>query len=83
MGNYVRLGPFSLRVSTKHYASWGFDLIRIGGLGVWSRCSDGSRMIAGYHPRDSLTWLWALYWRSGRLVWRSQKKMPRKAEPTP
>ena len=68
MRNYVRLGPVHIKVSNRHLAKWGFPLIRIGGLSLftWDNC--GVFMPAAYHPRSSLTWLWSLSIYRGKAI---------------
>jgi hypothetical protein len=58
MRSVVNIGPVSVRLSRKGVASWGYPTIRIGGLSLFSRSSNGDMHIAGYHPRKSSTWLW-------------------------
>lgn len=58
--NYLNIGPLSLRVSRKHLAPWGYELIRIGGLSLFDRTSAGDLMLAGYHPAKSNTWHWSV-----------------------
>jgi len=60
MRNYLTLGPLKLLISRKYLASWGFPLLRVGGLSLWSKSSNGERILASFHPRDSLTWHWSL-----------------------
>lgn len=55
-GNWLRLGPASIRIGSRHLAASGFPRLQIGGLSIWSRCSDGSLLLASYHPRNSPTW---------------------------
>ncbi|WP_398472933.1 hypothetical protein [Tardiphaga sp.] len=66
--NYLRLGPIHIKVSNKYLANWGYPLLKIGGAEFWSRSNDGRRMLAAYHPRSSLTWLWALYVYRGKAM---------------
>jgi hypothetical protein len=59
MSNWLTLGPVSLRISSKHLAPWGFPRLRIGGYEFWTWNNDGNFMPAGYHPRNSITWIWS------------------------
>lgn len=63
MGNYLRLGPVHLRVSTKHLANWGYPAVRIAGLSLLTRDNGGRLHLASYHPKGCTTWHWfiALY----------------------
>lgn len=56
--SYIHIGPVAIRVGTKGLASWGYDMIHVGGLSIGSRVNDGSLNLISYHPRSSLTWLW-------------------------
>lgn len=77
MRNYIKLGPVSLRVSRKYLAPWGFALVQIGGLDVWSWHNDGSLGLASYHPRGSLCWHWSASIRKGALKqWAQRAKAP-------
>jgi hypothetical protein len=60
MRNYLIFGPVRIRISSKHLASWGFARISIGGLSLWSWSNSGELILASYHPRSSLTWLWSV-----------------------
>jgi hypothetical protein len=61
LGNFITLGPVSLRVGSKHLAPWGFPRIRIGGLSLWSWTNSGHFVPASYHPRSSITWIWSAW----------------------
>lgn len=58
--NYIRVGPIAVRISRKNLAKWGWPVIELGGLRLFSRNSNGELGLAAYHPRDSLTWHWAI-----------------------
>lgn len=58
--NYHSLGPVSICISRKGIASWGYECLRIGGLRLFTRNSNGSYCIASYHPRSSGTWYWSV-----------------------
>lgn len=58
--NWVRLGPVSIRIGSRHLASWGYPRIAIGGLSIWSRMNTGQRILVSYHPRRSVTWVFSL-----------------------
>lgn len=60
MKNYISLGSVRLRISRRYLAKWGYPLIEIGGLSLLTRCNDGRLLLASYHPRSSITWLWAI-----------------------
>lgn len=80
-GIYRSFGPISIRVKSRkkaHLAPWGFPWLQIGGLSLFSGTSSGGWVIAAYHPRNSLTWLWMLFTHGGRLRLKTQKRMPRK-----
>lgn len=78
MRNYVHLGPVSIRVSRKHLASWGYPLVRIGGLSLLTWDNTGRLQIASYHPGWSITWLWFVAIdKRLRVRIRRQKAMPR------
>lgn len=58
MSNWFTLGPVCIRIGSKHLAPWGYDRIRIGGFGMFSRTSSGELTLAAYHPRGCTTWHW-------------------------
>lgn len=60
VSNWLILGPVRVRVGSKHLAPWGYPRIEVGGLSLWSRWNTGERLLASYHPRSSITWLWQL-----------------------
>ena len=80
--NHIKVGPVIVRIGSKHLASWGFPRLHIGGLHFWSWTNSGQLILAGYHPRSSITWLWSL-WIDPRRPWRwnlkRQTRMPRTA----
>lgn len=41
-------------------ATWGYPLVRIHGLSLFTKTNDGALNIASYHPANSITWLWML-----------------------
>lgn len=59
--SYFVVGPIAIKTSSKNLAFWGFPVVRIGGIDIWSWCNDGSFMPVACHPRDSITWTWATY----------------------
>lgn len=59
MRNYIHLGPLAIKVSNRNLAHWGFPRARIGGLSIATWDSNGRFMPVSYHPRSSITWLWA------------------------
>lgn len=60
MRNYVVMGPVRIKVSNKHLAQWGFPLVDVGGLAIWSWTNSGEWVPLSYHPSSSITWLWSL-----------------------
>jgi hypothetical protein len=60
MGNYLSLGPVRLRVSSRHLAPWGYEWFGIYGLSLFSHSNSGEFILASYHPRKSITWIWSL-----------------------
>lgn len=58
--SYLVLGPLRVRTSRKHLAAWGFPLIGIGGLDLFSRDNSGGFILASYHPRKCITWHWSV-----------------------
>lgn len=69
MSNYITAGPIALKVSNRHLAVWGYPLLKIGGLSLWTRDSGGGLGLASYHPASSLTWLWGLSVRKADWRW--------------
>ena len=61
MRNFVRIGPVRVRVGSRDLASWGWSRVVIGALDLWSWTNTGELMLAGYHPKSSHTWIWAIY----------------------
>jgi hypothetical protein len=82
MSNYISIGPLHIRIRSKHIAPWGFPRVMVNGFSVWSWTNSGELCLASYHPRSSITWLWAFYvgwsWRvwglSGRHIRRPSVK---------
>ncbi len=60
MRSYIQLGPVGIRLSRKHLAPWGFPMIRMGGLQLFTRDTGGHMMVASYHPRGCPTWHWGV-----------------------
>lgn len=60
MGNYVKIGPLAVRVSTKGIADWGYPLFATRDYAFLMRDSGGGLCLAGFNPHDSLTWVWGL-----------------------
>ena len=60
MRNYLSFGPISIKLHNRGHAPWGYPSIRIGGLSLFDRASNGNLILASYHPRSSATWLWAV-----------------------
>ncbi len=60
MRNYLTLGPVRLRLSRKHLAPWGYEILGIGGLHFLSRMNTGDLVLASYHPQASHTWVWSV-----------------------
>jgi hypothetical protein len=79
-GNFISLGPVTLRVGSKHLAPWGFPRIQIGGLSLWSWSNSGQFVPASYHPRSSITWLWTVWIRREQYsFWFSKEARERMA----
>ncbi len=47
---------------------------RIGGLSFLSRSTDGSIMLASYHPRRSPTWHWSVSLTRGGIAHRATRR---------
>lgn len=79
--NHIKIGPAIIRIGSKHLAPWGFPRLRVCGLSVWTWTNSGPLCLASYHPKTSITWLWALYI-DPRRPWRwdihRQQRMPRR-----
>lgn len=78
MRNYLSFGPVSIKLHNRGQAAWGYPGIRIGGLSLLARSSNGNLVLASYHPRSSMTWLWSvsLGRRNGdRTICRSQHRV--------
>ena len=60
MKQYLTFGPVRLRLHSRHLASWGYPRLQIGGLAVGSRSNIGDIILASYHPKSSITWLWSV-----------------------
>lgn len=58
--SYLVLGPLRIRTSTRYLAKWGFPVIGIGGLDLFSRSNTGDLILASYHPRKCITWHWSV-----------------------
>jgi hypothetical protein len=58
--NHYGIGPIIVRIGSKHLAPWGFPRVQIGGLSLWSWTNSGDLLLAAYHPRRSITWLWSI-----------------------
>ena len=59
MKNHLNIGPVSIRVGSKNIAAWSYPRLQIGGLSIWSWTNTGELLLAAYHPRSSITWLWS------------------------
>lgn len=58
--SYFVFGPVRVRTSRKYLANWGFPVIGIGGLDLFSRSNTGDFIFASYHPRKCITWHWSV-----------------------
>lgn len=56
--NHISIGPVRIRTGSRYLAKWGFPRLQIGGLSIWSWSNSGDLLLASYHPRRSITWLW-------------------------
>lgn len=58
--NFIHLGPVTIRTGSRYLAKWGFPRLQINGLSFWTWSNGGDFIIASYHPRTSITWLWSI-----------------------
>lgn len=60
MRNYFCIGDwFRLKVSSRNIAPWGYEALGIRGLSLFTRCNDGSIILASWQPRGE-AWHWAI-----------------------
>lgn len=71
--NHIRLGPVVVRIGSKNLAKWGYPRVKVGGLSLWSWTNTGQFVPAGYHPRNSITWLWSVWIGRNRSTYRLRR----------
>ena len=56
----ISFGPVKVRLGRDRFSRWGQERLRVGGLSLFSGASDGSLVLAAYHPRTCPTWHWSV-----------------------